>query len=204
MRKYIMEALGTFFIVLAIGISGDPLAIGLIYASVVYVGFHISGSHFNPAITFAFLLLNKINVRRALLYIISQAAGSFLAAAALIVFSSQVYFVEAPTNTYLYQQVSAEFLFTFLLVLVVITVFNTEQLLSNNLYGFIVGLMLTGITFLGLPISGGIFNPAVSIGVSVVDLLNGGLSFYFIPLYTLAPLTGAAAAAWLYVYLNDN
>ena len=202
MREYLMEAISTFFVVLAFGISGEPFSIGLVYAGVIYIGAHISGAHYNPAITLSFYLIKKIELKKALAYVVSQVTGAFLASIMLLLFSNLVYYVEAPTNTYLYQQISSELLFTFLLVLVVITVSSSKALSGNNMYGFIIGLTLTGITFLGLPISGAIYNPAVSIGTAAFDLIFGGLSVFYVPLYTLAPLAGAALAAFVYRYLN--
>ncbi len=203
MRENVMEGIGTFFVVLAFGISGEPFSIGLMYAAMIYIGAHISGAHYNPGITFAFLMLKKISLKKALSYMLSQIIGAFLASIVLLYISTVVFFVEAPGNTSLYQQAISEVLFTFVLVLVAVTVSSSKALSGNKMYGFIIGLTLTGITFLGLQISGAVFNPALSIGSSLLDLLFSGGSYLSVPLYTIAPLTGAALAAFAYKYLNS-
>lgn len=202
MRENVMEGMGTFFVVLAFGISGEPLSIGLMYAAMIYIGAHISGAHYNPAITFAFFLLKKIELKKALSYMLSQVVGAFFASIVLLYISTVVFYVEAPINTNLYQQTIAEILFTLVLVLVAITVSKSKALIGNKMYGFIIGLTLTGVTFLGLPISGAVFNPAISIGSSLFDLLLGGASFYSLPLFIVGPIVGGALAALAYKYLN--
>tara|TARA_R110002050_G_scaffold78483_9_gene167698 strand:- start:3752 stop:4369 length:618 start_codon:yes stop_codon:yes gene_type:complete len=203
MRENVMEGIGTFFVVLAFGISGEPLSIGLMYAAMIYIGAHISGAHYNPGITFAFFILKKIKLKKALSYMLSQIVGAFLASIVLLYISTVVFFVEAPGNTSLYQQAISEVLFTLVLVLVAITVSSSKALSGNKMYGFIIGLTLTGITFLGLPISGAVFNPALSIGSALFDYMFSGGSYYSIPLYTIAPFSGAALAAFAYKYLNN-
>ena len=84
MRENVMEGIGTFFVVLAFGISGEPLSIGLMYAAMIYIGAHISGAHYNPGITFAFFILKKIKLKKALSYMLSQIVGAFLASIVLL------------------------------------------------------------------------------------------------------------------------
>lgn len=202
MREYLMEAIGTFFLVLAIGLSGEPIAIGLVLTSMIYVGAHISGAHYNPAVSFAFFISRRLSLKNFIGYTIGQTTGAFLAASLIVVLSTLPYYIEPPNDSTVYQQSMVEVVFTFALVLVYITVSTNKALSGNKSYGFIIGLALSGLTYMALPISGAIFNPAVSIGTSAFDLLLGGASYMNIPLYLFAPIAGAGLAAGTYRYLN--
>src|SRR4029078_8508610 len=80
MNKNLTEMIGTFFLVMAIGLTGNPLAIGAMLMVMVYMGGPISGAHFNPAVTLAALMRKKINTGGAVQYWIAQFIGAFLAA----------------------------------------------------------------------------------------------------------------------------
>ena len=84
MRQYLMEFIGTMFLVLVIGLNSNPIAIGAIVIAMVYMGWHISGAHYNPAITLAVWIRGKIDLKNAAAYIFAQLLGAF---AASIVFS---------------------------------------------------------------------------------------------------------------------
>src|SRR5215204_3547679 len=86
MNKYITEFIGTFFLVLAVGFASGEHAILVIASALmvmIYAGGHISGGHYNPAVTLAVLIRGRIGMSDALIYIVSQIAGAV--AAALIV-----------------------------------------------------------------------------------------------------------------------
>jgi len=204
MRKYVMEAIGTFFLAIAMGLTGNALAIGLMLAVMIYTGMHISGAHFNPAISFAYFIRRKITFNTFSGYLISQTLGAFAAGGVILFLANDVFYVEPPVATDIYQQGVAELLLTMALVLAYLNVASSKVLASGKSYGLVIGLVLSGMIYLGDTVSGAVFNPAVSIGLSVVDFLAiQGASFQFIPLYTLAPLAGASLAALLYQYLND-
>lgn len=202
MREYLMEAIGTFFLVLAIGLTKDPIVIGIVLASMIYLGAHVSGAHYNPAVSFSFFLMKKLSLKKLIGYSLGQITGAFTAAAFIVFISTLPYYVEPPFVSNLYQQVSVEVLFTCILVMVYITVSSSKALTGNKMYGFVIGFTLTGLTLMGSAVSGSIFNPAISIGTSAFDFLLGGASYLNIPLYTIAPLTGGALAAATYRYLN--
>ena len=86
MRKYITEFIGTFFLVLTVGLTGNPLAIGAALMVMIYAGGHISGAHYNPAVTLAVLLRGKISGAEAIIYMGVQLAGAIAAALIVIVF----------------------------------------------------------------------------------------------------------------------
>ena len=80
MKKYITEFIGTFFLVLTIGLGAEPLAIGAVLMVMVFAGGHVSGAHYNPAVTFAVLLRGRITLNEALAFMGSQLAGAIVAA----------------------------------------------------------------------------------------------------------------------------
>lgn len=202
MRIYVMEALGTFFLVLTMGLSGNPFGVGLILMAWVYFGAHISGAHYNPAVSFAFYLKKEISVALLFKYFVSQVTGAIIAAFVVLLISRVVFYVEPPTITNLYQQASVEILMTFVFVYIMLFVTKKGFSVTNHAYGLIVGLTFSGMLIIGDKISGGIYNPALSIGTSVIDYLTGGASYKAIPLYTLAPCLGASLAAWAFNYFE--
>lgn len=198
-----MEAVGAFFLVLVYGFTGDALAIGLTLMALVYIGFHISGAHFNPAVSFAFFLKKKLSGAEFVGYLISQLTGAFLAAVSLFFLSTSVFYVEPPVSTDLYQQAFGELFFTFLFVMLMLTFSLSKSPQLFQMAGLAVGLTYAGILMAGTPVSGGVFNPAISIGTAAFDLITGGNSYLHVLLYTLAPLAGASVAAVAYTYFNQ-
>ncbi|MEX0608032.1 MAG: aquaporin [Balneolaceae bacterium] len=202
MRNYVAEVAGTFFFVLVFGFTGNAIAIGLVLTALVYIGRHVSGAHFNPAVSLGFYLQKKLTTSQFAGYISSQLLGAFLASILIFFFSTLVFYLEPPTDTNLYQQAGAEILFTFLFVLLTLTMALSPAFKNTNIYGFAIGLAFGGIILAGSSISGGIYNPATSIGSALFDLMNGGDSYQHVLLYTFAPLTGGALAAATFSYLN--
>lgn len=204
MRKYVMEAIGTFFLAIAMGLTGNALAIGLMLAAMIYTGMHISGAHFNPAVSFAYFIRRKITLNTFLGYLISQSLGAFAAAGVILFLANDVFYLEPPVSTDIYEQGITELLLTMALVLTYLNVASTKVLASGKSYGLVIGLVLSGMIYLGFNISGAVFNPAISIGTSAVDFLAiQGASFQYIPLYTIAPIAGGTLASLFYQYLND-
>jgi glycerol uptake facilitator-like aquaporin len=112
--------------------------------------------------------------------------------------------VEPPSDTGLYQQAFSEVFFStiFTLVMLILSLANFHR--KNHLNGLVVGLTFAGMLMVSTPISGGILNPATSIGTGLFDLAQGGDSYYHILLYTIAPLCGGALAAFSFDYFNPK
>jgi len=199
-----MEAIGAFFLVLVFGFTGDPLAIGLTLMALVYIGSRVSGAHYNPAVSLAFFLRRQINAAELLVYILSQFVGAFLAALALYFLSNSIFYVEPPSTNGLYQQVFGEVIFTFVFVLVMLTLSLTQTFRRTNASGLAIGLTFGGMLMVATPISGGILNPAISLGTAAFDLIQGGNSYTHSLIYTLAPLTGGALAAFAFSYFHQQ
>ncbi|MTI86350.1 MAG: aquaporin family protein [Balneolaceae bacterium] len=204
MQKYIMEALGTFFLVLVYGFTGNEIAVGLILSALMYVGAHISGAHFNPAVSLAFYFNGKISFKQLFGYFSSQIIAAFLAAIVIYYFTSSVFYVEPPYDTNIYQQAGAELSLTFIFVWVVLAFMTLPRYRNNPMFGIIIGLTFSGILITGTKISGGVFNPAISLGPALFDLLMQGNSIYYSLLYTLAPFAGGALAIVAFNYFEKE
>ena len=194
MKKYLTEFIGTFFLVLIIGLSKNPLAIGFGLTILVYMGAHISGAHYNPAVSLAMLLRKEITISDFIKYISSQVLGASLAAYVVSIMSSNM-IVQPDLQEPVAIILLAELMFTYLLVYVILNVATHPNLEGNSFYGFAIGLtVMTGAYCVG-PLTGGVFNPAVSIGPSLIDLITGnGISQHFLWYYLTAPVVGSVLA----------
>jgi aquaporin Z len=200
MKKYITELIGAFFLVLTIGMSVtnndpmSPLAIGFGLSALVYMGGHISGAHYNPAVTLGFLLAGGVQRKDVAPYLAAQVVGSFLASTCVYFISGQT-FAPIPNPEYqLHYVLLSEFLFTFLLMLVILNVAMSQRTRGNAYYGIAIGLTVTaGIVAVG-DISGAVFNPAVALGPIIIDVMVNSGPMSSIWIYILAPVSGAVAA----------
>ena len=204
MKKYLVEFIGTFFLVLTVGLvvrQGAPLAplaIGSILMVMIFAGGHISGGHFNPAVTLAAFLRGRCDRADVLPYWIAQ----FLAggAAALLV-NLLLHGRVDPAVIALRPTVPSfivEFLFTFALAWVVLNAAPSKGTMGNSFYGLAIGFtVLVGAITVGA-ISGGAFNPAVGLGVFVMGL-ESAKQF---AVYLVSEFGGAALAAIAFRAIN--
>ncbi|HUP89559.1 MAG TPA: aquaporin [Longimicrobiales bacterium] len=203
-RKLVVEAIGTFFLMFTIlmVVSASPpaplaaLAIGSVLMVMVYAGGHISGAHYNPAVTLAVFIRGKATAAEIVPYWIAQILGA--SAAALI--AKSVFSLSAPPPAVpdAMPAAVAEFLFTFALAYVVLNVATTRGNEGNSYYGLAIGFtVLSGALAVG-GVSGGVFNPAVAIGAVVF----GGLAPAALPIYLVAIFAGAVLAAFLFRALD--
>jgi len=199
MNKYITELIGTFFLVLTIGLtiaSGSPfapLAIGTTLMVMVYMGGHISGAHYNPAATLGTLMRGKIETGEAIKYMTFQVVGALLAAFVSFWLVDET-FAPAPAGGWAPALV-AEILFTFALVLVILNTATADETEGNSYFGLAIGFTVMAGAFAVGDISGAAFNPAVGVGSIVVNALAGDGSFTDIWLYLVGPFSGGALAA---------
>ena len=202
MNKYIIEFLGTFFLVLIIGLSQNPVAIGLGLAVLVYMGAHISGAHYNPVVSLAMLINNQIELKEFSFYLASQLLGSVVATYFIMLLGND-FNVVSNTND-ISSFFVAEILFTFLLVFVILNVALNKNLKGNQFYGLAIGLTVTAGAFAVGNISGGVFNPAVSFGPSLFSFIdpqvvgtNVSSSDFFI-YYLISGTISSVIASYLY------
>ncbi len=206
MAKYATECIGTFFLVLTIGctVVADlpgvipPLAIGAALMVMIFAGGHVSGAHYNPAVTLAVCMRGRLPAKEVLPYWVSQIVGAGLAAAAVGFLRAGVETTAGAPAVGL--ALLAEFLFTFALAYVVLNVATAKGTNGNSFYGLAIGLtVMTGAFAVG-DISGGAFNPAVAIGVSLMGLSAWSSLWIFL----VANLAGGAVAALVFKGLNPG
>ena len=203
MNKYIIEFLGTLFLVLIIGLSQNPIAIGLGLAVLVYMGAHISGAHYNPAVSLSMLINKQIQLKEFSFYVASQLLGSVVATYFVVLLGNDDFNVVSNTSD-ISSFFLAEILFTFLLVFVILNVALNKNLKGNQFYGLAIGLTVTAGAFSVGDISGAVFNPAVSFGPSFFSFIdpqvvgNDISSSDFFLYYLISGVIGSVVASYLY------
>ncbi len=208
MRKYITEFIGTFFLVLTIGMvvnggKGDfaPLAIGSALMVMIFAGGHISGAHYNPAVTLAVLIRGKIALPEALVYMVVQIAGGFAASGAVIyLLGDKIAFVQPDAFADVIKPLVAEIIGTFALAYVVLNTATAKGTSGNSFYGLAIGFTVLTMAYALGGISGGAFNPAVAVGVSNMNMANWGDIWVFL----LGNFGGAALAAIVFKMNNAD
>lgn len=195
MKRYIIEFIGTFFLVLTVALTGNPIAIGAVLATMVYMGGYISGAHYNPAVTLALLFQKKISGRDAGVYMLVQLLAGIVAAATFNLVEGHRFVVKPGADTDFGVALLLEIIFTFALVSVVLHTAASAKTKGNDYYGLAIGAVLLVAAFAAGPLSGGAFNPAVGLGP---DLFNWGWlsdNFSNFWLYLVGPLAGGVLAS---------
>jgi aquaporin Z len=207
MKKYITEFIGTFFLVLVVGLNSNAgganlIAIGSVLMVMIYAGGHISGGHYNPAVTLGVLIRGRISMGDAIPYWVAQAAGGV--AAALI--SAKVMGMEGSgasaigADSNITRALVAEILGTFALVYVVLNVATAKANTGNSYFGLAIGFTVLACGYVLGKYSGGAFNPAVAVGQCV----NGGFAWSDIWIYLVGCFGGAILAAIVFKMNNAD
>ena len=207
MRKLITEFIGTFFLVLVIGMvvtggKGDfsPIAIGSVLMCMIFAGAHVSGAHYNPAVTLAVLLRGRISLKDGAAYMIVQVIGA-IAAASIVKFLMPDKMSEAANAmTSTAGGLIAEVLGTFALAYVVLNVATAKGTTGNMFYGLSIGFTVLSMAYAFGALSGGAFNPAVAVGISLMHLASWS-DFW---VYLVGCFGGAALAAIVFRINNPE
>ncbi len=224
MKKYLAELLGTFVLVFVgtasavvagkfIGFLGIALAFGLAVLVMVYAIGPISGCHINPAITIAMLVNGKIPPKDAVIYILVQCIGAIIASALLLAIMTghpgyvlatdglgqNGYGAASPGNYSLVSGFIAEVVLTFVFLMAIFGA--TSKKAPAGFAGIAIGLALTIILLVCIPITGASINPARSIGPA---LLAGGTALAQLWMFLIAPVIGALIAAFVWKYLFED
>ncbi|MFL5753078.1 MAG: MIP/aquaporin family protein [Bacteroidia bacterium] len=207
MKKYITEFIGTFFLVIVIGLTVNggigpmaPLGIGFTLIALIYAGGHVSGAHYNPAVTLAVFIRKKIPGSDVIPYVLAQLSGAALAAITTSFLIPGKMPVEAPLMHDLWRALVAELIGTFALVYVVLNVATAKSTAGNSYYGLAIGLTVIGIAYAFGEISGGAFNPAVALSICIMKML----SWNYIWLYLAGSAVAAAIAAFLFNSMHKD
>lgn len=222
-KKYIAELIGTFVLVFigtgsavvagkSIGYLGIAFAFGLSVLIMVYAIGSISGCHINPAITIAMLVNGKIAGRDAVMYIIAQCIGAIIASALLLAvmtgsptysiadgLGQNGYGAASPAGFSMISGLVAEVILTFVFLLVIFGA--TSKLAPAGFAGIAIGLALTAVHLIDIPITGASVNPARSLGPAVIV---GGTALAQLWLFIVAPVIGAVIAALVWKYAFES
>lgn len=207
MNKYITEFTGTMFLVLVVGIAAiggaagslAPLAIGSILMVMIYAGGHVSGAHYNPAVTLAVWIRGKIDMRDAVTYWIAQVGGA-LAAWAIATFIFDIEGADTSAVKSVSQGLGAEILGTFALAYVVLNVATSKGTSGNSFYGLAIGFTVMACAFTFGGFSGGAFNPAVAIGACLMK----GFIWADLWIYLVGCFGGGLLAGLVFNLINPD
>ena len=208
--KYAVEAIGTFFLVLTVGAavgSGSPLAplaIGAVLMVMIYAGGHLSGGHYNPAVTLAVLARRRIGLRDAVAYWLVQFGAGVLAAVVVRTVIDPAQLAATATLTLsgraLVAALVVELLFSFALCYVMLNVATSKSHPDNSFYGLAIGFTVVAGAIAVGAISGGAFNPAVTLGVAVM----GMFAWPTLWVYLVAQVIAGASAGVVFLTLNHD
>ena len=207
-RKLVVEFIGTFFLVLTVGLTVidpgagafAPIAIGTVLAVMIFAGGHISGGHYNPAVTLGVWLRGKLTLSEASGYWVVQVLGGIVAALAVVFLKPALPAEALIASVDVGAALLAEFLFTFALVYVVLNVATAKGTEGNSFYGWAIGFtVLVGAYAVG-SVSGASFNPAVTVGGSIMNIF----SWSNIWIYLVAEFLGGVVAAYVFRYLHPG
>jgi aquaporin Z len=206
-RKLAVEFIGMFLFVFTVGMATEsanksgallaPLAIGSLLMVIVFAGGHVSGGHYNPAVSTAVFIRGKIKSHEYLAYVLTQFIAAALAGLLVnAVGGKETAGATASTG----KMLVAEFLFTFALAYIVLNVATAKGTEGNSFYGLAIGFtVVVGAISVGW-ISGGAFNPAIALGASVL----GAFKWANIWIYLVADFLGGATAAGAFLYIQGE
>jgi aquaporin Z len=206
-RKLAVEFIGMFLFVFTVGMATEsanrsgailaPIAIGSVLMVLIFAGGHVSGGHYNPAVSTAVFIRGKIKANEYAAYVITQFVAAALAGLLVnAVGGKETAGATAATG----KMLIVEFLFTFALAYVVLNVATAKGTEGNSFYGLAIGfVVIVGAISVGW-VSGAAFNPAIALGASVL----GAFKWSHIWIYLLADFAGAAAAAGAFLYIQGE
>ena len=201
-RKLVVEFIGMFLFVFTVGMATNkagagalaPLAIGSILMVMVFAGGHVSGGHFNPAVSTAVRLRGRMGTDEYVAYLVTQFAAAVLAGLLVrYVGGREAHAIVASSG----KMLVVEFLFTFALAWVVLNVATARGTEGNSFYGLAIGFTVVAGALAVGGISGGAFNPAIALG----GMVTGLFEWSNIWIYFLADFLGASVAAWMFLFV---
>lgn len=217
-QKLVMEAVGAFFIALTVVFGMGSLAVGGVVMALIYVGGHISGAHYNPAVSLSMVFAGKMNVKDFFCYAAAQTAGAFIGIQLIkLVDPNNIFRVALPKDVDALTDMLPEVLFAFVLCAVVLSVVYVGKTKLADVSGLIIGLTLAAVAF-GLTMDGDVawfsvvLNPAITFGwmlcaalknmtSEVIEAVDYGSIFVA---YAVGPLAGGVLAAFFVKWLNPK
>jgi aquaporin Z len=210
MRAYVTEFIGIYFLVLTIGLTVlggtpfAPLAIGGSLMVMVFMGGHVSGAHYNPAVSIACAMRKKLPWSEVPPYIAAQLLGATVAALTVRAILGQTFTLAPAEGIGAATAILVEALYTFALCLVVLNVATIQKTKGNSFYGLAIGFTIVVAAFAGGPLSGGAFNPGVGFGPILVHRLFADGTLGDLWIYWVGPLLGAVTAAGVFAIQGEE
>ena len=210
MKKYLVEFIGTFFLMLTIVLTVNssmaefaPIAIGIVLAAMIYAGMPVSGAHYNPAVSLTIWLLGRSKAKDLLWYIISQLLAGVIAAVLGIYLLRLMPDYSGIRSTGIIDFIPgslAEFVGTFALIIVILWVAVAEQTKGNSYYGLAIGLIVVLCSYALGSVSGGAFNPAVALGMT----MSGMAPWTNLVMFFAGQILAAIVASNLFHFTNKK
>lgn len=198
-RKLLIEFLGTFFLVLSFALTSNPIALAAMLMAWIYIGYHVSGAHYNPVVSLANALTGHLSWVEFIKYFVAQVLGGLAAFAVALYLAGQVAIPTPGNGISLTQAFVAETLLAFVFALIVLVVAHTKHLRASTIAGFAIAFTIPALALVGGPISGGLFNPAISLGANLLGLVKGvAVVWPNVLMYLFGGLFGAFLASLAY------
>lgn len=196
MKRFAMEFVGTFFLTLAISLIAHPVAIGLILMAMIYVGGHVSGAHFNPAVSFACFVQKRLEFENMAKYMLAQCLGAFVALIFFTRLTKSAFILDVVPDTSCFGPMLIEALFVLVFAWVYLAMNMSSRYKDTAVPGVVIGL-----TLLAIAHAGGLFNPAVAIASCVMNATVQQGCFF---IYIVGPLLGAVGASFMFDYFKPQ
>ncbi len=199
MKRLCMEFLGTFFFILCIAMSFNPIAIASMLMVWVYIGAYVSGAHYNPLVSLAMAFRGHLSCRELLCYWLAQILGGIVAFLVAMHYHGHAMLVAPASHMSLLQAFVMEVLLSFVFALIILVIGTAEKYRGNQIFGFAIGYSIPALTGVGGSISGGVFNPAIAIGAAIVGFIAGvPFEWSHLCMYIISSFVGAILAAMAY------
>lgn len=202
MRHYLMELIGTFFLTLAVAVTGNPIAVGLMYMAMYYIGEGVSGGYFNPALAVAGWMRGVLKMEDMLIYSVVQSIGAFFGIWLFKAITHQPFVPGVMEDLGMGMAILIEVLLAGALALVALTVATSKDYKGSVVNGAVIGLTLSAVLFVG----SGIVNPAIAAGSYLSYLFDkaGNVTNELLFVYICGPVIGGVVAALTYDYLHGK
>ncbi len=212
MKKYLIEFIGTFFLVTIVCLTNGnflaPIAVGSLLTAIIYMGYPISGAHYNPVTTLSILILKKISLKDGLIYILIQfLAGGAGALVYYFIWGRNSGLPRPNMDINILKPLFVEMMLTYIMILVILFVAASKKSAGNNYYGLAIVFTVTGIAIAGSALSDAAYNPSLPLGSMVVDKLLGSCPcnpFEYGWIYLLGPSAGSVLATYTFKFIDTE
>ena len=198
MLKFLTEGFGTLLLVLAIGLSTDPIAAGLMLMILLYIGYSFADVHLNPAVTIGVWTLGGETTSELMVRMSGQFVGA-LGGAYLTLWIAMIPYVPVPASSVgVSTFILLELIFSVLFVLLFLLMIFPGQKPVRSIFGVVIGIGFAACLMVVEPLIGFGMHPALNTAFSIVDYTEGGTSYMHLPVYLFTPLVGGIFAALLH------